>query len=128
MPGPGLPTRSFLFCVFCASSWLFVRPRIGEPRMSLAQGFIQAIIEAAAPELARLRSLDLGYNLLGPEQVKPLAASPHLVRLGSLNLACNPLGNGGAAALAAAPLARLSELYLYRTQLGAAGLEALLRA
>src|SRR5262245_19383538 len=83
---------------------------------------------AAAPELGRLRSLDLGYNLLGDEQIKPLSASRHLSRLGSLNLACNPLGNAGALALAQAPLARLGELHLYRAQLGAVGLDALLRA
>src|SRR5205823_2810807 len=49
---------------------------------------------AAAPELARLRSLDLGYNLLGPEQARQLAESPFLTRLSSLNLGCNhPLGD-----------------------------------
>ncbi len=83
---------------------------------------------AATPELARLRSLDLGYNLLRPEQSKRLAESPYLMQLGSLNLACNPLGDDGAVALARAPLARLGELYLYRTQLGAEGLDALLQA
>ena len=83
---------------------------------------------AAVRELARLRSLDLGYNLLNAEAVKPLAAAEHLTLLESLNLACNPLGNAGAAAVAAASLPHLGELHLYRTQLGPAGLEALLHA
>ncbi|HKB39746.1 MAG TPA: TIGR02996 domain-containing protein [Gemmataceae bacterium] len=83
---------------------------------------------AAVPELARLRSLDLGYNLLALEQVNRLATSPHLAGLDSLNLACNPLNNDGAVALSHASLPRLRELYLYRTQLGVAGLDALLQA
>jgi uncharacterized protein (TIGR02996 family) len=85
-------------------------------------------ILTALPELACLRSLDLGYNLLTGDLVKPLAHSPHLAELRNLNLACNPLGNVGAFALAEAPLCRLSELYLYRTQMGVAGLEAILAA
>jgi uncharacterized protein (TIGR02996 family) len=99
---------------------------IREARFNEATEYIPGL--AAAPELARLHSLDLGYNLLGAEQIKRLAASPFLRGLTNLNLACNPLGNDGALALAWASLPRLRELYLYRTQLGADGFHALLQA
>lgn len=105
---------------------VFERTPVRHARFNNATEHVAGL--AAAAELARLRSLDLGYNLLSDELVKPLSASPHLARLVSLNLACNPLGNGGAAALALARLPAVVELYLYRTQLGPAGLQALLGA
>jgi uncharacterized protein (TIGR02996 family) len=81
------------------------------------------------PELSRLGSLDLGYNSLTEETIRPLAKTLYLAQLNSLNLANNAhLRNAGAVTLARASLPGLWELYLYGTGLGPAGLAALLRA
>src|SRR5438067_6273691 len=46
---------------------VFARTPIRDARFNEATEHVRGL--AAAPELGRLRSLDLGYNLLGPEQV-----------------------------------------------------------
>jgi len=105
---------------------VFHRTPIRSARFNEATEHVAALAEL--PELAALQLIDLGYNLLTAREVEPLVVSPHLRNLVSLDLACNPLADAGARALAAAPFPKLRELYLYRTQLGNEGLEALLDA
>jgi hypothetical protein len=46
---------------------------------------------AAAPGLASLRALDLGYNTIGVAGARALADSPHLQSLTHLGLRGNPV-------------------------------------
>jgi uncharacterized protein (TIGR02996 family) len=106
---------------------VFERTPVHHARFNEATQHIAAL--AGMSELSRLGSLDLGYNSLTAEAIRPLATSPHLARLTSLNLANNAqLGIPGALTLAMALLPRLRELYLYGTGLAPAGMAALLGA
>jgi uncharacterized protein (TIGR02996 family) len=89
----------------------------------LTPQLVERLVEKA--ELARLRSLDLGLNRLGPEDAARLAACPHLRGLRVLGLADNALGPAGASALAGAPWPKLASLALDGNALGDAGAAAL---
>jgi uncharacterized protein (TIGR02996 family) len=81
---------------------------------------------AASPLVARLASLDLKKNLLGPAAALALASSPHLTQLTRLNLSGNRIGDEGARALAGARhLAWLTELHLRNNNIKAGGARAL---
>jgi uncharacterized protein (TIGR02996 family) len=85
-----------------------------------------AEVLAAAPALAGLTTLDLGWdNALGDEGTTALAASPALTRLVRLDLSHNQIGPRGAAALATAPLGCLTRLALANNPLGDEGVAAL---
>ena len=57
----------------------------------------------ASPDLAKLRSLDMGGCRIGDAVAEIVAASPHLAGLTNLNLGYNLIGDGGATAVAASP-------------------------
>lgn len=83
-------------------------------------------LTAEKSRLARLRSLDLSRNGLGPVAVELLAGSAGLRKLRVLNLSENPVGDAGAAALAdSRHLAELLELDLSDAEVGDAGAVAL---
>jgi uncharacterized protein (TIGR02996 family) len=80
---------------------------------------------AGWPSLARLRTLDLSSDGVGPADCAALAASAHLGRLTALHLGFNHVGDPGASALARWPHPALRRLYLARNQLGPDGVRAL---
>ncbi len=81
---------------------------------------------AAAPQLARLRSLDLSTCFIGSDGVRALAVCEYLGGLESLDLANNGIGRAGARALAGAPwLAGLIYLDLSGNYVNAATAHAL---
>lgn len=88
-----------------------------------------AIVEALArePLVARLRSLDVSQQRIGPDELR-VFASPSFASLRSLDLWGNPLGEAGAIRLASASLDRLERLELATCKLTARGVEALSRA
>jgi uncharacterized protein (TIGR02996 family) len=79
--------------------------------------------------IAKLTTLDLGYNNLGDEGAIYLADSPHLARLRTLGLSVNHIGNEGARAIADSPyLTQLTTLYLRHNNIGDAGAAILIGA
>src|SRR5262249_22500283 len=82
----------------------------------------------AAPSLARLTHLSLGWNRLEDEGVAAVAAAPTLANLRELALNIARVGDDGVRALAASPhLAGLVSLDLRYNRIGAEGAEALAR-
>jgi uncharacterized protein (TIGR02996 family) len=76
--------------------------------------------------IAKLTTLDLGYNNLGDEGAIYLADSPHLARLRTLGLSVNHIGNEGARAIADSPyLTQLTTLYLRHNNIRPAGARAI---
>jgi hypothetical protein len=72
----------------------------------------------ALPLLARLCSLNLYPNKIGPEGARTLARSPHLATLSTLKLPGNQFGDEGARELAESPyLTALSSLCLFSNQI-----------
>jgi hypothetical protein len=59
---------------------------------------------AGSPHLARLTTLSLSNNPVGPHGARALAASPHLRRLRQLELSVARLGDDGVIALAGSPV------------------------
>jgi uncharacterized protein (TIGR02996 family) len=83
-------------------------------------------LTAEKSRLARLRSLDVSDNGLGPVAVELLAEAAGLRKLRVLNLSGNPVGDAGAAALAnSRHLSELLELDLGDAGVGDAGAQAL---
>ncbi len=81
---------------------------------------------AAAPQLARLRSLDLSTCFIGSDGVRALAVCEYLGGLESLDLANNGIGRAGARALAGAPwLGKLTFLDLSRNDIDPSAVRAL---
>jgi uncharacterized protein (TIGR02996 family) len=82
---------------------------------------------ASSPHFGGLRELRLAGNALGPPAIRALAESFYLKNLRILDLGANPLGPEGGRALAQARslLARLTELGLCDTNVGAAAVAAL---
>ena len=84
---------------------------------------------AGSPCLRGLRELKLFYCWIGAEGVRALAASPHLARLTTLRLPFCDIGTAGAVALAASPhLARLERLDLQDNDIRNEGARALARS
>jgi uncharacterized protein (TIGR02996 family) len=72
-----------------------------------------------APQLVRVRSLDLKSCGLGDEGAKALADCPHLTGLESLSLSCNDIDDEGAFAIARSPyLPKMPHLDLSRNPFG----------
>jgi uncharacterized protein (TIGR02996 family) len=77
---------------------------------------------AASPHLARLRSVSLAHNRIGPRGARALGESPHLAGLRTLELTHCHIGDAGLAALLSSPrLAGLEALHLWNNDLGPAG-------
>jgi uncharacterized protein (TIGR02996 family) len=89
----------------------------------LSPRLVERLVEK--PELARLRSLDLGLNRLGPDEAERIAACPHLGQVRRLALADNSLGSRGAEAIAAGSWAMLESLALDGNAIGDAGAAAI---
>jgi uncharacterized protein (TIGR02996 family) len=81
---------------------------------------------ANCAHLAKLTSLDLGFNYIGAHGTKVLASSEHVNNLTSLNLVRNDIGAEGAKELANSPhLKNLRCLDLWGNDLGSDGTAAL---
>jgi uncharacterized protein (TIGR02996 family) len=81
---------------------------------------------AGCAHLAKLTSLNLGFNYIGAHGTKVLASSEHVNNLTSLNLVRNDIGPEGAKALAGSPhLKNLRCLDLWGNDLGSDGVATL---
>ncbi len=93
-------------------------------RLVAVQPFVGEL--ARSPHVARLRSLDLTGNRIGPDGVRELGTSAHLGNLTALDLGGNDLGPDGVRELAAWPtFGGLRELGLASNGLTADALAAL---
>ena len=82
--GMSLSGRAFV----SLGPWVMCQTPLRDVRLVAVQPYLGEL--AAVPHLARLRTLDLRGNRVGPAGLATLLASPHLA-VESLNLACNNL-------------------------------------